>query len=149
MIRPLLIALTVGLCGPAIAQDPCANYVPQPKPQNAGRDIAGQDMDTILDRGFMTFALYEDFPPYSWEDGSTPRGVDVEIAALIADYVGAEPRYRFVGAAENLDADLRNNVWKGGIVGGAVSNVMIRAAIPAIRTMRRQWKARSPSSAYR
>ncbi|QFU09111.1 Bacterial extracellular solute-binding proteins, family 3 [Rhodobacteraceae bacterium THAF1] len=126
MIRALFVAMTLGLAGPATAQDPCADYVPQPKPQNVGRDIVGQDMDTIVERGWMTFALYEDFPPYSWEEGGQPRGVDVEIAALIADYVGVEPRYRFVGAGENLDADLRNNVWRGGIVGGAVSNVMMR-----------------------
>ena len=126
MIRALFVALAVGSVSPAAAQDPCADYVPQPKPQNAGRDIVGQDIDQILERGFMTFALYEDFPPYSWEEGGQPKGVDVEIAALIADYVGVEPRYSFVAAGENLDADLRNNVWKGGIVSGAVSNVMMR-----------------------
>ena len=128
MIRAALAACLMigGVAGPAMAADPCADFVPQPKPQNAGRDVVGQDMDEILDRGFMTFAVYEDNPPYSWEDGGTPRGVDVEIAEMIAGYVGVEPRYSFVAAAENLDADLRNTIWKGGVIGGAVSNVMMR-----------------------
>ncbi|SHI50683.1 amino acid ABC transporter substrate-binding protein, PAAT family [Palleronia salina] len=127
-LRAVLAAglICLGLSLPAAAQDPCADYVPQPKPQNTGRDEVGQDLETILERGFMTFALYEDYPPYSWEEGGQPRGVDVEIARLIAEYVGVDPQFRFVAAGENLDADLRNNVWKGGIVGGAVSNVMMR-----------------------
>ena len=74
--------------GPVLAADPCADWVPQPKPQNVGRDIVGQDLDQILDRGFMTFALYEDYPPYSWQEGGQARGVDVEIARLVADAIG-------------------------------------------------------------
>jgi ABC-type amino acid transport substrate-binding protein len=112
--------------GPAAASDPCADYVPQARPQNVGRDVVGQDIDTIQERGFATFALYEDFPPYSWEEGGEPRGIDVEIARIIAADLGVEARFNFVDAGENLEADLRDNVWRGGLIGGAVSNVMMR-----------------------
>ncbi|MEQ5871898.1 transporter substrate-binding domain-containing protein [Sagittula sp. NFXS13] len=123
----LLAALAASLpAGTARAADPCADYVPQPKPQNAGRDIVGQDLDTIMERGSMTFALYDDYPPYSFQEGGTPRGIDVDIARLIAGYIGVKPSFKFVAAGENLDADLRFNIWQGGIVGGAVSNVMMR-----------------------
>ncbi|MEM8789278.1 MAG: transporter substrate-binding domain-containing protein [Pseudomonadota bacterium] len=125
-MRRLITALLLLAAAPAAAQDPCADYVPQPKPQNVGRDIVGQELDQIVDRGFMTFALYEDFPPYSWEEAGKPRGVDVEIARLIAADLGVEPRFNFVASGENLEADLRNNVWKGPLIGGAVSNVMLR-----------------------
>ncbi len=122
-----LVALGPAALGTlALAEDPCADHVPQPRPQNVGRDIVGQDMDTLLERGFMTFALYEDYAPYSWEEAGRPRGIDVEVARLIADYVGVEPRFRFVAAGENLEADLRHNIWRGPVVGGAVSNVMMR-----------------------
>lgn len=120
----LALALLAPL--PARAADPCADHVPQQKPQNASRDIVGQDIDQIVERGYMTFALYEDFPPYSWQEKGQPRGVDVEVARLIAGYVGVEPRFRFVAAGENLDADLRFNIWKGPLVGGQVSNAMMR-----------------------
>lgn len=120
------LALPVLSLGAARAEDPCADHIPQPKPQNASRDIVGQDLDTIQERGFLTVAVYRDFPPYSWQDGTTPRGIDVEIAALIAADLGVEPRYRFVDADETLDADLRNNLWRGPIAGGAVSNIMMR-----------------------
>ena len=122
----LAAVLTLLPAAPSWAADPCADWTPQPRPQNASRDIVGQDIDTIQERGYMTFAVYADNPPYSWEERGTPRGVDVDIARLIAEDVGVEPRFRFVEADENLEADLRNNVWRGPIVGGAVSNVMMR-----------------------
>ena len=119
-------ALALALGGPARAEDPCKDWVPQPKPQNASRDIVGQDIDTIVERGWMEFALYEDYAPYSWEENGQPRGVDVEIARLMAEYVGVEPRFRFVAAGENLEADLRNWIWKGPVTGGKVANAMMR-----------------------
>ena len=124
----LLVALLTGLSfvGQARAADPCADYVPQPRPQNAGRDEVGQDLDEIQERGNMLFAVYEDYPPYSWEEAGKPRGVDVDIARLIAKDLGVEAQFNFVAADENLDADLRNNIWKGAAIGGRVSNVMMR-----------------------
>ena len=128
----LVLGLAVAALTPAArAQDPCADHVPQPKPQNASRDIVGQDLDAIQERGFATFAVYEDFPPYSWEEGGAARGIDVEIARLVAEALGVEARIRFVDAGETLDADLRNNVWQGPVAGGAVSNVMMRVPYDA------------------
>lgn len=122
----LRLTMVLGLAGPALAADPCADHIPQPKPQNVGRDIVGQDMDTIQDQGHMLFAVYEDYPPYSWQEAGKPRGVDIEIARLIAEDLGVDARFNFVAAGENLDADLRNNIWKGALIGGQVSNVMMR-----------------------
>ena len=129
---PRLRAVTAALiaivfsAAPLWAADPCAEWVPQAKPQNASRDIVGQDLDTIQERGFLTVAVYADNPPYSWEEGSKPRGIDVDVARIVAADLGVEPRFRFVGADESLEADLRNNLWRGAVIGGAVSNVMMR-----------------------
>lgn len=116
------------IAGPSVvhAEDPCADHVPQPKPQNASRDIVGQELDRIVEQGHMLFAVYEDYPPYSWEEKGQPRGVDVEIARLIAESIGVEARFNFVGAGENLDADLRFNLWQGALIGGRIANVMMR-----------------------
>ncbi|MBA85451.1 MAG: amino acid ABC transporter substrate-binding protein [Rhodobacteraceae bacterium] len=103
----------------------CEDYVPQAKPQNASRDIVGQDLDTIRERGFMTFAAYEDFAPWSYEQNGQIKGVDIEIGRLIAADLGVEARFNLVSAGETLDADLRNWLWKGPIVGGSVANVML------------------------
>jgi len=124
--RSWLAALLLAVPGAALADDPCADYVPQPKPQNASRDIVGQDIDQIRAQGHMLFAVYEDHPPYSWQEGGTPRGVDVGIARAIAADLGVEARFNFVAAGENLQADLRFNLWKGPLVGGRIANVMMR-----------------------
>ncbi len=122
------ILVLAGLFSPAFAHasDPCADYVPQPKPQNASRDIVGQELDQIIEQGHMLFAVYEDYPPYSWEEGGEARGIDVEIARLIAEDLGVEARFNFVAAGENLEADLRFNLWKGALIGGRIANVMMR-----------------------
>lgn len=118
--------MALGLALPAHAADPCADYVPQPKPQNVGRDIVGKELDQIIEQGHMLFAVYEDYPPYSWEEAGQPRGVDIEIARIIAQDLGVDARFNFVAAGENLDADLRFNIWKGALIGGRIANVMMR-----------------------
>ena len=130
-ILSLIVALSLGVglsTGPAFAQqnDPCADHVPQARPQNASRDIVGQELDQIIEQGHMLFAVYEDYPPYSWKEGGEPRGVDIEIARIIAADLGVEARFNFVAAGENIDADLRNNLWRGALIGGRIANVMMR-----------------------
>lgn len=131
MTRPLLVlmfvagSLALSGAAPGKAQARCEDYTPGPKPQNAGRDIVGTDIDTILERRYIEFAVYDDFSPYSYREGSKPKGIDIEIGRMIAAGLGVEPRFNFVAAGENLDADLRNNVWKGPVIGGRVSNVML------------------------
>lgn len=109
-----------------VAQARCEDHVPGKKPQNTPREFVGQTLDEIVDRGWIEIAVYENFPPYSWEDGTTAKGVDVEVGRIIAESLGVEPRFRFVQAGENLDQDLLNYVWKGAAVGGHVSNLMMR-----------------------
>ncbi len=95
------------------------------KPQNTGRDILGKSLDDLQDQGWMRFAVYSDFPPYSYKEKGKLIGVDIDLAHLIAKELDVEARFYETAAGENVDADLRNNVWKGGIVGGAVSHVMM------------------------
>ncbi len=128
-ILSIIAALTAALAfSPVSAQsnDPCADYTPQPKPQNAARDIVGQELDQIVDQGHMLFAVYENYPPYSWQEDGQPRGVDIDIARLIAADIGVDAQFNFVAAGENLEADLRHNLWQGALVGGRVANVMMR-----------------------
>lgn len=120
------LALVAAIALPVLAEARCADFTPQPKPQNASRDIVGQDLDAIQERGWIEFAVYEDFPPYSFEEGGEPKGVDIDIGRIIADSLEVKARYKFIAAGENLEADLRNYLWKGPLVGGAVSNVMLR-----------------------
>ncbi|MEP2944527.1 MAG: transporter substrate-binding domain-containing protein [Hyphomicrobiales bacterium] len=95
------------------------------KPQNTGRNIIGQSLDDIQERGWMLFSVYEDFPPYSYNKEGELVGIDIDLSRLIAKDLGVEARFYITSAAENVDADLRNNIWKGSLVGGQISNVMM------------------------
>lgn len=103
----------------------CEGHVPQSKPQNTAREDVGADYDTIVERGWIDIAVYEDFPPFSYVEDGDLVGVDVEIARLIAEELGVEARVRAVGAGETVDADLRHWIWKGPLVSGRVANVML------------------------
>ncbi len=126
MIRSLfLLSLLVAALTSGSALARCEDHVPQPKPQNASRDIVGADLDTIVERGYIDFAAYEDFPPWSFKKDGKIQGVDIEIGKLIAEDLGVEPRFKLVAAGENLEADLRNWIWKGPLINGRVANVML------------------------
>ncbi|WP_298494679.1 ABC transporter substrate-binding protein [uncultured Maritimibacter sp.] len=131
-----LAGLLAGLAiaGPALAR--CEDHVPQARPQNTFAQDIGREFDTIVDEGWMEFALYDDFAPWSYEQDGKVVGVDVEIARLIAEDIGVEPRFRLVQAGENLDADLLNYVWKGAVVGGRVSDVMMHVPYDSDLTCR-------------
>lgn len=117
--------LIVGLLFGEAALARCEDYTPGPKPQNTGRDIVGQDLDTIVERGYIEFAVYADFAPFSFEEAGKVKGVDIEIGKLIAADLGVDAKFNVISAGENLDADLRNFVWKGPLINGKVSNVML------------------------
>ncbi|ATG47121.1 amino acid ABC transporter substrate-binding protein [Celeribacter ethanolicus] len=131
-----VVALLAGLAfaGPAFAR--CEDYVPGPKPQNTFAQDVGRAFDRIIDEGWIEFALYEDFPPWSYEEGGKAKGIDVEIGRIIAEDLGVTPRFRLVQADETLDADLRNYVWKGATVGGRVSDVMLHVPYDSELTCR-------------
>ncbi|MCX7646209.1 MAG: transporter substrate-binding domain-containing protein [Rhodobacteraceae bacterium] len=124
-MRRLALAALLALATAGAAAARCEDVAPQKRPQNTPREFVGQDLDQITERGFIEFAVYERFPPYSWEEAGQPRGIDIEIGRLIAEELGVEPRFRFVQAGENVQADLMNYVWKGAAVNGRVSNVML------------------------
>ena len=90
-------------------------------------NIVGQDFDTILERGYLTFAVYEDFAPYSWKSGTEAKGIDIDIAKVIAEEIGVAARFNFFASDENVDADFRNQVWRGALINGEVSNIMMHA----------------------
>lgn len=119
-----LATLVAGLCAPAFAR--CEDVTPGQRPQNTPHDFVGQTLDEITERGFITFALYEDYPPYSFGTADAPKGIDVEIGRLIAKELGVEPQFRFGQAGENLQTDLMTYVWRGSVVGDPVANVMLR-----------------------
>lgn len=95
-------------------------------------NVVGQDLDTILERGVIRIAAYDEFAPFSYRVGREPQGIDVVLAEAIAERLGVSLRLMLVRADEDVSADLRNYIWRGPVVGGDVANVMLH--IPYARS---------------
>lgn len=119
-----VLAGILALSGEALAR--CEDHIPLERPQNVGREDVGLDLDGIVARGWIDIVLYDDFAPYSYSADGKAAGIDVEIGRVIAKELGVEPHFRLVAAGEELEADLRNWIWKGPVVSGAVGNLMMR-----------------------
>lgn len=129
MRRRTLLAGLAGLALPGglRAATPCADRPKDPRPQNLGREEIGQDLDAIRARGFAEAAVYEDFAPWSWVEDGAVRGIDVEIARLVAAALGVEARIRPVQAGETVETDFRAYVTSGTVLKEPVSNLLMHA----------------------
>ncbi|WP_317932747.1 substrate-binding periplasmic protein [Halioxenophilus sp. WMMB6] len=83
--------------------------------------------DDVIASGYIEFAVYQDFPPYSYEQEGQPRGIDVELGQAIAQALGLTPRWLWLTADETVEDDMRNALWKGHIVTRHKADVMLRA----------------------
>ena len=69
--------------------------------------------DDIIESGVLKVAMYENFPPYSYQQDGQPRGVDFELAQKLAEGLALKLEVLWVTPDETLDDDLRNFIWKG------------------------------------
>ena len=90
--------------------------------------VQARPFDDVIDSGYITIFVYKDYAPYSWktEDGDL-KGIDVEVAQKFAEALGVELRFLVRGADENIDDDLRINIWKGDLIHRRVADVMMHA----------------------
>jgi len=86
--------------------------------------------DDVIDSGYITIFVYSDYAPYSWEDETgAHHGIDVEVARYVAKYLGVELSLLMRGADENIDDDLRINIWKGDLIHRKAADVMLHVPI--------------------
>lgn len=84
-------------------------------------------LDEIIDAGRITFFVYSDYAPYSWEEEGVQQGIDVDIAYALGKKLGVDVDILMRGADENLDDDLRVNIWKGDLIHRKFADVMLHA----------------------
>jgi cystine transport system substrate-binding protein len=83
------------------------------------------DMEKIRASGKLSFAVYEDFAPFSSKAG----GIDVDLAEALAKKLGFKASFIPFPAGENIDDDLRNMVWKGHYLGFGPADVMMHVPV--------------------
>lgn len=91
-----------------------------------GQAADARKYDDIIESGYIEIAVYENFPPFSYQQAGQPRGIDIEVGKLIAGELGVEPRWFWFTADETLDDDLRNAVWKGHYLNRRIADIMMR-----------------------
>jgi ABC-type amino acid transport substrate-binding protein len=79
--------------------------------------------------GSLRVAVYRDFPPFVEGPREDPRGLDVDLAADIAKRLGVKVEYMVLTAGDDVDADLRNAIWRGPVVGGGVADLMLHVPV--------------------
>ncbi len=86
------------------------------------------DLDKIIEKGFIEFAVYDNFPPFSYKgDDGRVKGIDIDIGKAIAKELGLQAGFRLFLADESVGDDLRNVVWKGHYLAGDPADVMLHA----------------------
>lgn len=89
--------------------------------------VPERDYDQVMASGYLTVAFYDDFPPYSWDEGGEAKGVDVAIAKRLADRLGIQFRSFWLPPDENLEGDLRNAIGFGHYMRrGQLADIMMR-----------------------
>lgn len=79
----------------------------------------------VKELGTLRVAVYKDNRPWSWRAEGSPRGIDVDLAQAIADKLGVRMDMAELTADESVDDDLRNAVWKGGLLGFMPCDLMM------------------------
>lgn len=90
--------------------------------------LADEQMDIIRQRGRLRIAVYNNFPPYSNAD----KGIDVDLGKALAKKLGLIPEIIGFKAAEDMNDDLRNMVWKGHYLRGEAADVMMHVPVDEI-----------------
>jgi ABC-type amino acid transport substrate-binding protein len=86
-------------------------------------------LDAVKGSGTLRVAVYRDSPPFVEGSPDNPSGLDVDLAAAIAKRLGVKAEYMVLRAGDDVDADLRNAIWKGPVVGGAVADLMLHIPV--------------------
>jgi ABC-type amino acid transport substrate-binding protein len=82
--------------------------------------------DDIIESNEIVIAVYSDFQPFSYIENGDEKGIDVDLAQVIAKKLGVKLRLRWMTADETVDDDLRNNLWKGHFLNRTVADLMLR-----------------------
>lgn len=82
-------------------------------------------LERIRQRGTLSFAVYDDMPPFHVKG----QGLDVELGKAIAERLGLKAKFLPFPADDNMNDDLRNMVWKGHYLGYGPADVLLHVPV--------------------
>ncbi|MBC2670085.1 substrate-binding periplasmic protein [Novosphingobium piscinae] len=75
--------------------------------------------------GRLRVGVYAENRPWSWSEGGVLRGIDVDLGKALAAALQVRAEVVEFYAGDDLAADLRNVVWRGGLLGFQPCDVML------------------------
>lgn len=88
--------------------------------------LEARPLDEVTASGTIRIIAYEDNQPFSWTaESGEKKGIDADIAAMIAKELGVKLDLVLRIHGEEADDDIRANVWRGPLTGGGVGDVML------------------------
>lgn len=91
-----------------------------------GGPLGAAPLARVRELGLLRIGLYADNRPWSWDKGGgMAAGIDVDLAAAIADQLGVKAEIALFTADEDLSDDLRNVIWRGGLLGFRRCDLML------------------------
>ncbi|MCT2398765.1 substrate-binding periplasmic protein [Novosphingobium mangrovi (ex Huang et al. 2023)] len=87
--------------------------------------VMAAPLEKVRELGVLRVGLYTNNRPWSWEQAGKPAGIDVDLAKALADHLGVRADIALFLADEEISDDLRNVVWRGGLLGFQPCDVML------------------------
>lgn len=87
--------------------------------------LAAAPLAKVRELGVLRVAVYKSNRPWSWNDNGTLRGIDVDLAHALARALGVRLDIAEIMAGDDMAADLRNAVWRGGLLGFKPADMMM------------------------
>ncbi|WP_310019489.1 transporter substrate-binding domain-containing protein [Croceicoccus sp. BE223] len=100
------------------------------------RIASAAPLAAVRERGVLRVGLYDNNRPWSWDEGGRVMGIDADIARAVAQTFGVSADLALFPADEEVSDDLRNVVWRGGLLGFRKCDVMMH--VPFDRTFAAQ-----------
>ncbi|WP_037478129.1 transporter substrate-binding domain-containing protein, partial [Sphingobium sp. ba1] len=82
-----------------------------------GEAAKAAPLGRVKELGVLRVAVYRDNRPWSWRKDGRLVGIDVDLAQALAKGLGVRADIAELVADESADDDLRNGVWRGGLLG--------------------------------
>lgn len=88
-------------------------------------EAGARPLDQVVADGTLRVAVYGDNAPFSDAVNGKVQGIDADLIRAIAETLKVKLDLRVVDAGENVDGDLRLNLWKGDLAGSPLADLML------------------------
>ncbi|MCH9808999.1 MAG: transporter substrate-binding domain-containing protein [Alphaproteobacteria bacterium] len=92
-------------------------------------NASARPLDEVREHGTLRVNVYTDFKPFSWVEGDKVVGIDADIGRAIAKELGVKADIIARGAGEEVDDDIRSNIWQGPRTGGVKGDVLMHVPL--------------------